>query len=73
LCDKNIIIGIELIKTLFNYKMKKISDERINNFKEIVKSKTGVSILFKSYNAIKHAIKNDEVFNELVNIFLDEI
>jgi hypothetical protein len=68
--------------------MLRISDERVDKFHEIIKSKTGISVeeafylitgesssplaRYVYYN-FKVMIKNDEVFQELVDIFLDQI
>jgi hypothetical protein len=75
LCDNFEMISIDVTRTLFNYKIQKISDERILNFGKIIKEKTGNSlhVKFYRYYSLKGAINNELVFQELVDIFLDEV
>lgn len=88
LCDNYPLLITSFNRILFNYKMLRISDERVDKFHEIIKSKTGISVeeafylitgesssplaRYVYYN-FKVMIKNDEVFQELVDIFLDQI
>lgn len=66
-------VGIE--KMLFTYKLKKISNDRVFNFAEIVKSRTGISLLLDCnlYDTLRLKVVNKEMFDELIDIFLDEI
>lgn len=73
LCDKHPLVYDNLMMTLFNYKKSKITEERHVRFEKIIKEKTGMIVFIMSYSALKGVIYNDEVFNELVDIFLDEI
>jgi hypothetical protein len=75
LCKECTFMETEFIRILFNYKTKSISRERIARFEDIIKSKTGILVSMKEhlYFSLKLTINNKSLFNELVDIFLDQI
>lgn len=77
LCDKYPRLIDDLIRTLFNYKLGRISGERLIHFKRVIREKTGLSIVVKPHNYMYYSlmttVNNDEVFQELIDIFLDEV
>jgi hypothetical protein len=75
LCKKFPFMEGELIRILFNYKTRSISRERIARFEDIIKEKTGILFSMKEhlYFSLKGLIGNESLFNELVDIYLDEI
>lgn len=63
-----------VLKALFDYKMKKISDYRLAKFVKIVKSITGLIINERmSYSRLLGDSVTYSEFYKLVDIFLDEI
>lgn len=67
----------DIPRVLFNYKMNKIKNDRLVLFLEIVREKTGLSIVDRiSYLGLLNrgdVVMKSNKFNELVDIFLDEI
>lgn len=63
-------------KLLFNYKMRKISEERVFRFLDIVKKKFGVVITRRmTYNDLlfEPTVTTLCILDELVDVFLDEV
>ena len=66
-------------KLFFNYKMWTISSDRISKFLDIAEAKTSIITdramggMINGYYFLKGSISNESVFQELVDIFLDEI
>lgn len=74
-CDEN---SRDITRILFNYKIRRTSYKRLMYFEKIIKSKTGLSFLpvpidHCRYHTLKSLIDNGPIFNELIDIFLDEI
>lgn len=67
------IAEVEFTRAIFNYKMNRISKDRLNKFYEITRSRTGRSLALRyKYYEFAIIVRSDE-FNELVDIFLDVI
>lgn len=75
-CSKRISTWHYIIETLFNYKMNRISDERVIKFKTIIKQKyptKDISANRIGYIELMYSFSSPLGFYELVDIFLDEI
>ncbi len=74
----NIVHKDEITSVLFNYKMEKSSKENREKFFSMVENKTGVKINWNYiyFFCFKAEVLNhvdDDIFSELIDIFLDEV
>ncbi len=66
----------ELRWILFNYKMERVNEDRLIKFWDIVKEKTGIKLTERVFygSLIDYLFSCDHsIFDELVDIFLDEV